>query len=125
MESTNNQSVESTTYTLTKTTLKNGKFHYVVTDNNGNIISESVSRRHYVACTISSGTFFGRLDLIGKGKHKELINDLENTLSQNDEQIKKYLSENWLIENYGSIEAYREYTKNVLIRVKTIAYLNK
>lgn len=62
---TNTQSV----YTLTKTTLKNGKFQYVVTDQDGNVISNRMSTREYVACTANGSFYFGRLDLIGKGDH--------------------------------------------------------
>lgn len=48
---------------------KNGKYNYVVVDGNGQQISERVSDRDYVACTIHGQFYFGRLDLIGKGDH--------------------------------------------------------
>ena len=63
------------TYKLTKTETgnKSARFHYVVTDEAGNIISERKSDRDYVACTINGQFYFGRLDLIGKGDHGEQL----------------------------------------------------
>ncbi len=120
MENTNNQSVESTTYTLTKTILKNGKFHYVVTDNNGNIISERKSNREYVACTINGDFYFGRLDLIGKGSHgRRLKHYLEYKLSVSDDQI-----DSFYMKYYGSVEAYRKGTQEEYRELNSIAYLN-
>lgn len=52
---------------------KAAKFHYTVTDEAGNIISERNSNREYVACTISGSYYFGRLDLIGKGDHAKTL----------------------------------------------------
>ena len=120
MESTINQSVESTTYTLTKTTLKNGKFHYVVTDNNGNIISERKSNRNYVACTACGSNYFGRLDLIGKGDHGKWIDYVESKLALSDDQIDPFS-----IKFYGSIEAFRKATQEQYTKANSIAYLNK
>ena len=48
---------------------KAGKFHYTITDEAGNIISERKSNREYVAATINGSFYFGRIDLIGKGDH--------------------------------------------------------
>lgn len=58
-------------YTLNvkETGNKAAQYHYTVTDENGNIISERKSNRVYVACTIHGTFYFGRLDLIGKGGH--------------------------------------------------------
>lgn len=55
-------------YKLTKT-VKGKKFLYQVWDNNGNLVSERMSTRDYVACTFNGAYYFGRLDLIGKGDH--------------------------------------------------------
>lgn len=52
---------------------KAGKFHYLVKDENGHIISERRSNREYVACTINGQFYFGRIDLIGKGDHGKQI----------------------------------------------------
>lgn len=52
---------------------KAGKFHYSVTDENGNIISERKSNNEYVACTINGRFYFGRIDLIGKGDHGKYL----------------------------------------------------
>jgi hypothetical protein len=62
-------------YTLNvkETGNKAGRFHYTVTDENGNIISDRKSNREYVACTIHGSHYFGRLDLIGKGDHGKKI----------------------------------------------------
>lgn len=62
-------------YTLNvkETGNKAAKFHYTVTDENGNIISERKSNREYVACTKNGSHYFGRLDLIGKGDHGKYL----------------------------------------------------
>jgi len=67
------------TYILTvkETGNKASKFHYTVTDEAGNIISERKSNREYVACTIHGGHYFGRLDLIGKGDHGSYLKMME------------------------------------------------
>lgn len=56
-------------YELKKTELKNGEFKYEVVDPEGVPISNRVSKRDYVACTIDGKFYFGRMDLIGKGDH--------------------------------------------------------
>lgn len=60
-------------YELKQTQLKNGKFHYQVIDESGSVISERKSNREYVACTINGGTYWGRLDLVGKGDYKRVL----------------------------------------------------
>jgi hypothetical protein len=50
-------------YKLNVTKNKSGKFHYTVTDEKGNVISERKSNREYVACTANGSYYFGRLDL--------------------------------------------------------------
>lgn len=63
------------TYTLSvkETGSKAAKYHYAVTDQDGNIISERKSKRQYVACTFDGSFYFGRLDLIGQGDHGKQI----------------------------------------------------
>lgn len=58
-------------YTLNvkETGNKASKFHYTITDENGNLITERKSNREYVAATVNGQFYFGRLDLIGKGDH--------------------------------------------------------
>jgi hypothetical protein len=84
MDTMNN---EKDVYTLTKTELKNGKFQYSVTDQNGNIISERKSANEYVACTIDGSSYFGRLDLIGKGDHGRRINHVMWLLTITEQQF--------------------------------------
>lgn len=124
MENTNNQSVESITYILTKTTLKNGKFHYKVTDNNGNIISERKSNRDYVACTIDGWAYFGRLDLIGKGDHGRRIKYYKDEINWSFDRMKKALSGYMELTPEKYVEIINN-TKEKLQRVQNIAYLNK
>lgn len=108
-------------YTLTKTTLKNGKYLYVVTDNEGNVISERKSNREYVACTIHGTMFFGRLDLIGKGDHGRYIRDWNNTLNMSFEQMNEDCYCNELtIERFNEIKKERA---EWLEAIQTIAYL--
>jgi|LakMenEpi03Aug12_release.lakeMendotaPanAssembly.Ray.scaffolds.fasta_scaffold3890757_1 hypothetical protein len=54
---------------VTETNNKAAKFIYQVIDEAGNVITERKSNKLYVACTADGVYFFGRLDLIGKGKH--------------------------------------------------------
>lgn len=62
-------------FTLQKqeTTRKGARFIYLVTDENGVVISTRKSDRDYVACTADGSFYFGRLDLIGKGDHGKQI----------------------------------------------------
>ena len=78
------------TYRLTKTELKNGKFLYEVKDENNNTISKRTSTRgHYMACTIDGQFYFGRVDLIGKGMHGQLLNQAIVAKSYSVEQWEK------------------------------------
>lgn len=54
-------------YTLTVTLLKNGidKLYQVI-DEEGKVISKRKSARDYVAATIDSGNYFGRVDLAAR-----------------------------------------------------------
>lgn len=61
------------TLTVTQTNNKAARFHYVVTDEAGSVISDRKSNREYVACTACGSFYFGRLDLIGKGDHGKAI----------------------------------------------------
>lgn len=58
-------------YTLNvkETGNKSAKYHYTITDEQGNVISERRSDRKYVAATITGSHYFGRVDLVGKGDH--------------------------------------------------------
>lgn len=109
------------TFTLTKTTLKNGKFQYVVTDSNNNVISKRTSSREYVACTADGMFYFGRLDLIGKGNHRKYINyavENINMTEQKWEKISKYYT-------YNSIDEFKSWAINRLNAYNQIAYLNQ
>jgi hypothetical protein len=106
------------TFTLTKTQLKNGKFKYVVTDQDGNIISDRTSAREYVACTACGGFYFGRLDLIGKGTHGLIIKDALKSLQWTREEYATY---QWT----SSYEEHIEGKKNLLNILNSIAYLNQ
>ena len=78
------------TYRLTKTELKNGKFLYEVKDENNTTISKRTSTRgHYIACTIDGQFYFGRVDLIGKGMHGQLLNQAIIAKSYSVEQWEK------------------------------------
>jgi 2',3'-cyclic-nucleotide 2'-phosphodiesterase (5'-nucleotidase family) len=74
---------------VTETNKKSGKFHYTVTDENGNVISERKSNRVYVACTASGSHYFGRLDLIGKGDHGSHLKYANKLLNMSETQYYK------------------------------------
>lgn len=117
MNKQNTQSV----YTLTKTTLKSGKFQYVVTDQDGNVISDRRSGRDYIACSACGYFYFGRLDLIGKGDHGKTI---ANALK--DLQITE-ANYNW--ENFYRVpQTFAEHQENCrkeLERFTKIVYLQQ
>lgn len=63
-------------YTLTEKIKGNGKALYTVTDKDGKEVGTRLSTRRYVACLVREepgqkpyvmGTWFGRVELIGKG----------------------------------------------------------
>jgi len=62
-------------YRLTKTPIgsKGLEFLYQVIDQDGKVISDRRSARHYEAATISGSHYFGRRDLVGKGEHGAMI----------------------------------------------------
>lgn len=54
--------------TLTRTENKNGTFTYIVTNEEGTVITTRTSKNgNYIACSPSGNFYFSRLDLIGKG----------------------------------------------------------
>ena len=106
------------TFTLSKTELKNGKFQYTVTDINGAVISKRQSNRHYVACTSNGEFYFGRLDLIGKGTHGQLINDRLKCLTVSREKF------NATNQRFYQYDEYIERVKKDLDIFNAIAYLN-
>lgn len=97
-------------------TEKNGKFHYTVTDQNNNIISERKSTRNYVACTADGTYYFGRLDLIGKGEHGSYLNFCQFAINATEKEFfKKY--------KFNLTEEKIEELKNTIERLNSIAYL--
>ena len=107
------------TFTLTKTTLKNGKFEYVVTDANNNVISKRTSTREYVACTADGYHFFGRLDLIGKGDHAKYIKSAQDVLTWTPEQFAKKTA------CAGTLESWKAKATRSIQELNSIAYLNQ
>lgn len=112
-----NMNNQNNVYTLTKTQLKNGKFHYVVTDQNGNIISDRKSARDYVACTIDGSYYFGRLDLVGKGDHARRIKDLHYWLNITE---KEFTSIKIFV---GTHAEFIKLKQSRLVMLNSIAYL--
>ena len=51
---------------VTVTGKKFAKYHYVVTDETGEIVSDRFTDRDYVACTIDGGHYFGQIGLAEK-----------------------------------------------------------
>jgi hypothetical protein len=101
-------------------TEKNGKFHYQVTDQKGNVISERKSNRKYVACTASGSHYFGRLDLIGKGDHGSCLNNCEKIAKMTEEQFYNHYKSAFFSGKYHEeIESKKECIK----RLNSIAYL--
>lgn len=107
------------TFTLTKNQLKNGKFQYIVTDQNGNVISTRTSLNHYVACTANGGFYFGRLDLIGKSKHGSFLTHTEAELKTTPEQ---YNARKFKV---GTFDDMIENAKKCLETLNSIAYLQQ
>jgi hypothetical protein len=107
------------TYELKQTQLKNGKFHYQVIDENGNVISDRKSNREYVACTVNGSMYFGRLDLIGKGDHGRFIKDINQSMLLTEDQFYAKYSKD--IYNYVYENEMARY-QNRLNKLNTIAY---
>lgn len=76
-------------YILTKTQ-KGRKFLYEVKDENGNVISKRTSvRDNYIAATSNGEFYFGRIDLIGKGEHGRILNQINDCLNHPKELYEK------------------------------------
>lgn len=107
------------TYELKQTQLKNGKFHYQVIDQNGNVISERKSNREYVACTAFGGFYFGRLDLIGKADHKKVTDYAFIKMNMSETEFNKLYPKDIYTYTYNEfVKEAREDYKNFT----TIAY---
>lgn len=100
-------------------TEKKGKFHYTVTDQNNNIISERKSTRNYVACTADGTYYFGRLDLIGKGEHGSRLNNCESMMRLTEEEFNKKYKNSIYYDFQRDVES----AKNTIERLNSIAYL--
>ena len=88
---------------VTEINTKGAKFLYEVIDEVGNIISQRKSNREYVACTIKGSFYWGRLDLIGKGDYKKILD-----WAQQRSVATKFP------ENYYSEQTLEEYNKEGL-----------
>lgn len=113
---------------------KGDKFIYTVIDEKNNVISTRTSKRDYVACTVNGEFYFGRIDLIGKGKHGDsfsyctkIINNPEKAYinfvngfvpSYRIEIMKEHPKDEW-------IEKQLKYAKERLPLLNTIAYLSE
>lgn len=106
-------------YTLTKTKLSSGKFHYVVTDANGSIISQRKSNREYVACVADGSYYFGRLDLINNGSHAR---ELNSCIAKAKWTKSDFDSCSYLMQFY-TYEQFIDNSKNRVIELNTIAYI--
>lgn len=85
------------TYKLTATP-KGNKNLYQVIDETGKVVSQRLSTRKYVACTIDGSFYFGRLDLIGKGEHGQTLSRIQeskNTSREAYEAILKQTRKDW------------------------------
>ena len=54
---------------------------YQVVDESGKVISQRVSARVYVACSINGDYYFGRMDLVGKGDYASMLQRVKNFLN--------------------------------------------
>ena len=106
-------------YELKQTKLKSGKFHYQVIDENGTIISERKSNREYVACTIDGSFYWGRLNFIGKGDYKGLLNWAITRMNMTEEDFLKRYPRNIYNNNYNDEVKEGKATYECF---KTIAY---
>ena len=118
-------------YILTKT-VKGKKYEYVVTDENGNVISKRSSAREYVACTANGQFYFGRLDLIGKGDHGKHLSHTVEILANPEKAYKKQIGyftpdyrDKWIAENPAEqwIARNVEYCEKEKEELNAIAYL--
>lgn len=74
---------------MTKTK-KGKKFLYEVKDKDGNVVSDRVSARDYVACSVSGEFYFGRIDLVGKGDYSKRFPTDPETIEKKVAEIVEY-----------------------------------
>jgi len=96
------------------------KYIYSIVDENGSVVSTRSSNREYVAATCCGAFFFGRLDLIGKGEHGQILNNTEKAIAKfsslpGDEKSQKYCD----FTNAQQVE----HDKKILKRFESIAKL--
>lgn len=110
----------------TETGRKNGKFLYQIIDQQGNVVSDRLSNRDYIAATPDGGFFFGRLDLIGKGDHGRNLKYMIDVVSkENDPEFKNKVVSNYK-KNCGidlDFEKYIKEMKQSIEHQTTIAIL--
>ncbi|QEA10426.1 hypothetical protein BARC2635_0014 [Bacteroides phage Barc2635] len=113
---------------------KGDKFVYAVVDEKNNVISTRTSKRDYVACTVNGEFYFGRIDLIGKGKHGECISYYTNIINDPEKEYIKFI--NGFVPSYRIemmkynpknewIDRLLKCAKETLPLLNTIAYLSK
>lgn len=106
-------------FTLTRTEIntKAAKYHYVVTDENGTVISERKSNREYVACTSDGRFYFGRMDLVGKGDHGRAIQHANGWGLDFSKRDRK--------GNYRFLPNMKEPNQALLQQLTAVAYLHQ
>lgn len=113
---------------------KGDKFVYKVIDEKNNVISTRTSKRDYVACTVNGEFYFGRIDLIGKGKHGESFSYCTKIINNPEKEYVKFI--NGYVPSYRAemmkyypkdewIEEQLKYAKERLPLLNTIAYLSE
>jgi hypothetical protein len=105
---------------VTEINTKASKYLYQVIDEVGNVISERKSNKEYVACTPYGSTYFGRLDLIGKGNHGQAIK-FHNEVLNWKRLPKDYASYNKPNEE-KVLEDCKKEAKQTLELITSIAY---
>ena len=102
--------------------VKGSNFVYTVTKN-GEIVSQRVSKRDYIACTIDGDFYFGRLDLIGKGDHGRLIKRYQDVKANPGSEYEYYLKMDGKLSKEEYIESRLRYANERLEKLNAIAYL--
>ena len=105
---------------------------YQVVDESGKVISQRVSARVYVACSINGDYYFGRMDLVGKGDYASMLQRVKNFLKDPEGWFRNYartqlapsIREEFLAEKLDpkNLEAAIAHQKEVLEGL-TIDYL--
>lgn len=105
---------------------------YQVVDDSGKVISQRVSAREYVACSINGDYYFGRMDLVGKGEYAYMLQRAKNFMKDPEGWFRNYAQtqlvpsarEEFLSEKLdpNNLEAAIAHQKEV-IEGLTIAYL--